>query len=101
MAQATGAPVVPVLIVGAEETHINLGQVRVLNQLLPLPLNLFPLPAKWKIKFLKPIYFSEPKALGERREQERNFAARVRVQMQTALTKELSGRNYIYFDQVL
>ena len=101
MAHSTGAPVIPVLIIGAEETHINLGQVKVLNQLLPLPLNLFPLPAKWKIKFLKPLHFSQPKAVSDWDHEEKNSASGVRLHMQTALTQEVSRRNYIYFDQVM
>src|SRR5690606_24060997 len=57
----TRAPVIPTLILGAEETHINLRQLKFTKYLfgtvLPLPLNVLPLPAKWKIIFMEPIYF--------------------------------------------
>lgn len=57
------APVVPTVIIGAEETHYNLARLHifqdVLKEPIPVPLNILPLPAKWKIKFLKPIDFSK------------------------------------------
>jgi 1-acyl-sn-glycerol-3-phosphate acyltransferase len=64
----TGVPIVPVSIVGAEETYPMLGNVRSLARLLGLPyfpvtptfpwlgpLGLIPLPSKWLIEFGKPI----------------------------------------------
>jgi 1-acyl-sn-glycerol-3-phosphate acyltransferase len=101
MAARTGAPVIPVIIIGAEETHINLGQVKILNQLLPLPLNYFPLPAKWKIRFLPPMKFA---ADGNEKKLEKKAelaAASVRRDMQTVLKKELAQRKYVYLDNVL
>jgi 1-acyl-sn-glycerol-3-phosphate acyltransferase len=114
MAARTGAPVIPVLIIGAEETHINLGQVKILNQLLPLPLNYFPLPAKWKIKLLEPVRFAPalarqgaapmpapgPARRGHPGELRRE-AAHVRHHMQAALREELARRRYIYLDKML
>jgi len=94
MAERTRAPIIPVVIIGAEETHINLGQLKVLDQLLPLPLNLFPLPAKWKIKILPPVRFS---AVGSTDE----FVAGVRTRMQTELNREVSNRSYVYFDRIM
>ncbi len=59
MALATEAQIVPTLIMGAEETHINLRKLKLSKYLrglvLPLPLNILPLPAKWKIVFEKPV----------------------------------------------
>lgn len=101
MAARTGAPVIPVIIIGAEETHINLGQVKILNQLLPLPLNYFPLPAKWKIKFLPPLRFAAaPGELKLEKKAER-AADSVRRDMQAALKKELAQRKYVYVENVL
>lgn len=97
MSLQTRTPIVPVLIIGAEETHINVGQISILGQLLPLPLNSFPLPAKWKIRFLEPIHLDEefretvtPTRLTE-------TAAKIRAHMQENLGEELSRRKYIYF----
>lgn len=59
MSLATHASIVPTIILGAEETHINIKKLKFSKFLqglvLPLPLNVVPLPAKWKIIFLKPI----------------------------------------------
>lgn len=64
----TGVPIVPVSIVGAEETYPMIGNVPSLARLLGLPyfpitptfpwlgpLGLVPLPSKWLIEFGKPI----------------------------------------------
>lgn len=94
MAAETKVPVVPIVIIGAEETHINIGQISILGQLFPLPLNSFPLPAKWKIKFLAPIYFD----VGEVTPFDfKEMADKVRKIMQDVLKKELGKRKYIYF----
>lgn len=100
MAAYTGATVVPVIIVGAEETHINLGQIKILNQLLPMPVNLVPLPAKWKIKFLKPIHFDSGLVSDDSVKAEK-AANRVRLEMQTALKNELALRKFIYHEKWL
>lgn len=94
MAEQTRAPIIPVVIIGAEETHINLGQLKFLDQILPLPLNIFPLPAKWKIKILEPIRFSPQSGTDE-------FISGVRMKMQTELNREIKQRSYVYFDQIL
>jgi 1-acyl-sn-glycerol-3-phosphate acyltransferase len=67
-ALATGAPIVPVSIVGAEEIHPMLGNVRTLARVLNLPyfpvtptfpwlgpLGLVPLPSKWYLEFGEPV----------------------------------------------
>jgi 1-acyl-sn-glycerol-3-phosphate acyltransferase len=64
----TGTPIIPVSIVGAEETYPLIGNIRPLARLLgapyfpvtPLfpwlgPLGLVPLPSKWIIEFGEPI----------------------------------------------
>ncbi len=97
MAARTGATVVPVIIVGAEETHINIGQIKIFNQLLPMPVNLVPLPAKWKIKFLKPLHFEAMPEVLESKKAEK-AAAKVRLEMQAELKKELAKRKFIYHE---
>jgi 1-acyl-sn-glycerol-3-phosphate acyltransferase len=55
----TNVPIVPAFVLGAEETHINLSQIKftkyLIGTVIPVPLNVIPLPVKWKIKFLPPI----------------------------------------------
>jgi 1-acyl-sn-glycerol-3-phosphate acyltransferase len=64
----TGTPIIPVSIVGAEETYPLLGNIRPLARLLGTPyfpvtptfpwlgpLGLLPLPSKWLIEFGEPI----------------------------------------------
>jgi 1-acyl-sn-glycerol-3-phosphate acyltransferase len=68
LALATGVPIVPVAIVGAEETHPLLGTWRWPAKVLGVPyfpitptfpwlglLGLVPLPSKWSIRFGRPI----------------------------------------------
>jgi len=64
----TGTPIIPVAIVGAEETYPMLADIKPLARLLKLPyfpvtptfpwlgpLGLVPLPSKWLIEFCPPI----------------------------------------------
>lgn len=59
VASAAAAPIVPVVIVGGEETHPVLTRLEFTKELigvgLPVPATLLPLPVKWKIRFLPPI----------------------------------------------
>ncbi|MFZ9669778.1 MAG: lysophospholipid acyltransferase family protein [Solirubrobacterales bacterium] len=67
----TGTPIVPVSVVGAEETYPKLGEIGLLARLtgapyfpftptFPLlgPLGLVPLPSRWRIAFLEPLDLS-------------------------------------------
>ena len=68
MAERHGAPVVPVAIVGSDEVHPALFSSKILARLVRLVwpaqrveemavyLNLIPLPIRWRIRFLDPIY---------------------------------------------
>jgi len=59
LAVETGAPIIPTLVTGAEEANINLKQLKLPkfldDVLLPIPLNILPLPTKWCIHILSPI----------------------------------------------
>jgi 1-acyl-sn-glycerol-3-phosphate acyltransferase len=67
LAERTGTPIIPVAIVGAEEVHPALTVSRRLAQLvrfvfpqqrveeIAVFLNPFPLPVRWKIRFLAPM----------------------------------------------
>jgi 1-acyl-sn-glycerol-3-phosphate acyltransferase len=68
----TGSPIVPISVVGAEETYISLGQSRTVARLAGLPyfpvtqafpwlgiLGLVPLPTKWYLDFGEPLSLNE------------------------------------------
>jgi 1-acyl-sn-glycerol-3-phosphate acyltransferase len=117
MAIQSQSTIVPCVIIGAEESHINLGNIDVgkgldkglsrlgLDRLgalgklaltglkIPLPVNLIPLPAKWRIVFLKPVTLEAR----EYTEQEiERLAHRIQKQVQKGIHDELKRRPYIY-----
>lgn len=96
MALATKAPIVPTLVLGAEETHINLSKLKFTKYLrgvvLPLPLNVLPLPVKWKIKFLPPVYLPYKPEAADDRDLVLEIAAELQEQMQDALAEEIQKR---------
>ncbi len=101
MAIETGAPIIPTMIIGAEETHINLNQIALTKflrgMILPLPLNFIPLPAKWKIKFLKPLYLPYKPSAVKNRELMMDIASDIREQIQESLQHELRARESVFF----
>ncbi len=100
MALETGSPIVPTLILGAEETHVNLSRLKFTKFLrgvvLPLPLNLIPLPSKWKIIFMEPIYLPYKKESANDRELVRELADDLQEKMQDRLNAELEKRDSIF-----
>lgn len=100
MALMTGAPIVPVLVIGAEETHINLSQLKFTKFLrglvIPLPLNVIPLPAKWKIRFLEPIVLPYAAEAAEDADLVHEIAQDIQEKMQAELTKEIKRRDSVY-----
>jgi 1-acyl-sn-glycerol-3-phosphate acyltransferase len=101
MALRNQCPIVPVIIIGAEETHINLSQLKFSKYLrgivLPLPLNIIPLPVKWKIRFLPPIHLPYKASAADDVELVYEIAADVRARMQHAIKEELKKRSSIFF----
>jgi 1-acyl-sn-glycerol-3-phosphate acyltransferase len=96
MALTAQCPIVPALVIGAEETHINLSQLKFTKYLrgavLPLPLNILPLPVKWKIKFLPPIYLPySPDTINDR-ELVSEIAEEIQESMQEHLSEEVQKR---------
>lgn len=96
MALATQSPIIPTLVIGAEETHINLSQLKFTKFLrgtvLPIPLNIIPLPVKWKIKYLPPIRLPySPSALDDR-DLILEITQEIQEQMQEALSEEIQKR---------
>ena len=100
MALQTGAPIVPTVILGAEETHINLKEIRMTRflrgSILPLPLNFLPLPVKWKIRFLKPIYLPYKSSAARDNQLVHEIAGEIREQIQSALAFEVKNRKSVF-----
>lgn len=96
MALATQSPIIPTLVIGAEESNINLSQLKFTKFLkgtvIPLPLNIIPLPVKWKIKFLPPIYLPYKPSAAEDRDLLLEIAEDIQEQMQEALADEIIKR---------
>ncbi len=94
MALETGSPVIPCIITGAEESNFNLGNINLerwhRKLRIPLPLNFFPAPAKWRIKILKPLKLESSASIFE-------TASNTQKMMQDVLREELRKRKYIYF----
>ena len=91
----------PTIILGAEETHINLAQLKFSKYLrglvLPLPLNVVPLPAKWKIKYLPPIELPYKASAADDRELLSELTQDIRERMQAAISEEAGKRDSIFF----
>lgn len=94
-------PIVPTIILGAEETHINLAEIKfgrfLRGVVLPLPLNVVPLPAKWKIKFLPPIHLPYKPEAADDRELLAELVQDIREQMQAVISEEAGKRGSIFF----
>lgn len=101
MAVDTGTPIIPTLVIGAEETHVNLSRLKLTRFLrgvvLPLPLNIIPLPSKWKIIFLDPIVLPYQRRAVHDRELMHELADEIRDKMQERLTAELKKRPSAFF----
>lgn len=110
IALATGAPIVPVAVVGGEEIHFSLGNSRTLAKLLnrlipqeradsfPIMLNLIPLPIKWRIEFCEPIEVSSygPDAARDPI-QVQQITEQVRARIQEALDRNLALRRSMFW----
>lgn len=96
MALETQTPIVPVVILGAEETHINLKKLKftkfLKGSVIPLPLNILPLPAKWRIRFLEPVLLPyKPSAVNDV-ELVHEITQDIQENMQLAIEEELQKR---------
>lgn len=107
----TKTPIVPVAIIGAEETNPMLGRIELLTKLLgvpyvpitptfPLlgPLGLLPAPAKWKIVFGEPMALDGhgPEAADDEILIGR-LSERVRATIQAMLDKAIGERRSVWF----
>ncbi len=105
MAMATKAPIVPTVVIGAEETNINLSNISLSKALkgtiIPIPLNLLPLPAKWKILFLPKISMNKySKKDAADSELVHSIAEEVKARIQSRIQEELKKREWIYFPKI-
>ncbi|WP_426752433.1 1-acyl-sn-glycerol-3-phosphate acyltransferase [Myxococcus sp. Y35] len=101
LALRTGAPIVPVAIVGAEETSPLLGRIPASFLGLPYvpltPLGPLPLPAKWSIRFGEPIGVEDfpPEAADDLGEVQR-LTERTREAIQSMLQSLLRERRSVF-----
>jgi 1-acyl-sn-glycerol-3-phosphate acyltransferase len=111
IALRTGAPIVPVAVVGSEEIYPKLGESRLLARLIGAPyvpltptfpalgaLGAVPLPSKWRIEFCPPIDLSKygPET-AENRSAVLELSERVRQTIQQALLDNLVKRGSAFF----
>ena len=100
MALETQSPLIPIIVIGAEESHINLKQLSVSRWIkgltIPLPLNLIPLPSKWKIVFLPPIYLPYSAEQVNDVDLVRELAEDIQERMQDNLSRLLEQRKQIF-----
>lgn len=105
LALATGSPIVPVSIVGAEEQYISIANARWLASLLGMPAfpiipqlfvgMLLPLPVKYRLRFGRPIYFEGDPDADDRVIEEKVMVVRRRIEDQ--LAKDLDERRGLFF----
>jgi 1-acyl-sn-glycerol-3-phosphate acyltransferase len=108
LALARGASIVPLAIIGGEESLPSLSTIRFLKPLLgtvlPVPLSLLPLPTRWKLIFHEPVRVSRAD-LGlddggdAQKEKERlqAFASSIRGRVQRTLDQETSNHGLVRF----
>ncbi|HEX2419279.1 MAG TPA: lysophospholipid acyltransferase family protein [Micromonosporaceae bacterium] len=105
----SGAPIIPVSIVGAEETYPLIGNIKPLARLFGLPyfpvtplfpwfgpLGLVPLPSKWLIEFGAPIHTTELDASPDDPMTVFNLADQVRESIQQTLYQVLLRREGVF-----
>ncbi|OGQ33988.1 MAG: hypothetical protein A3F16_07125 [Deltaproteobacteria bacterium RIFCSPHIGHO2_12_FULL_43_9] len=102
MAMETQAPIIPTYVIGAEESNITLSQLSLVKHLygalVPIPLNVLPLPAKWKIGFLPPIDMSKyTKEDASNRELVHKISRDVQCSIQDRINSELKKRKFVFF----
>jgi 1-acyl-sn-glycerol-3-phosphate acyltransferase len=110
VAMRTGAPIIPVAVVGAEELYPMVGNVRPLARLLGMPffpitplfpwtgpLGVVPLPTKWSIQFGEPVPMAEhgPEAATNPAVVTR-LTAQVRGRIQEMLLDMLARRRSVF-----
>jgi len=101
LAILTQAKITPCLVIGAEESNYNIGNIHLgkfINKLrIPIPVNLLPLPAKWDIHFLEAIDLSEFNEEDTRKPGLcQKIADEIKDKMQIELDTIIQKRDFIY-----
>nr|NIV40132.1 glycerol acyltransferase [Anaerolineae bacterium] len=111
MALNTGAPIVPVSVVGSEETYITLARLPTLSKVTGVPylpitltfpwlglLGFVPLPTKWYIDFGEPIPMDEyDQDAADNLVLVSQLADQVRLTIQDMIHARLARRRSIFF----
>ena len=104
LAMIAQVPIIPAFVIGAEETHINLSQIKftkyLMGSVMPIPLNVIPLPVKWKIKFLPPVYLDAKPADAMNRQKVYHETKFFRRLMQREIIEELRRRDQSDFSNL-
>ena len=103
VAMATQTPVVPVCVLGGEESNPVGRRIESYEDLLqikgglPIPRNLWPKPVKWRIRFLPPLSFADYTAAdAEDKDRVHAVAEDVRTRIQRELRKMKVERGHPY-----
>ena len=109
LALRTRSPIIPVTVVGAEETYPMIGSMNFVGRPLgfpffpitptfPLlgPLGFIPMPTKWWIDIGSPIVFDHPPEIAERPMIVNELGDKVRTTMQTMIDSRLSRRGNLF-----
>lgn len=97
MAMECQCSICPVIILGPEESHINLKKIDLTflkDTVLPVPLNVWPLPVKWKVRFLEPIQISDTLEAHPDQRSIRAQVKHIQEQLQGALDECLLERGH-------
>lgn len=96
----TQSPIIPTLIIGAEESQLNLKRLElpfiIKKLILPLPINFIPLPSRWKIVFLPPIDLPYNPSAADDNDLVHEITLDIQEKLQKALTAEIQSRKSIY-----
>jgi 1-acyl-sn-glycerol-3-phosphate acyltransferase len=106
MALQTGAPIVPVAVVGAEEQYVSVANIRTLARLLDMPAvpvmpqllvpgGFLPLPTKYRIYFGEPMTFQGDPDDEDAVMEEKVWV--VRSTIQSMLNRGLKERQHIFY----
>ncbi len=102
LAIMTNSPVIPVCILGAEENYINLGTIDWFEKThgirIPIPLNLLPIPSRWKMKFLPALSFAKYNKKDIKNEKfVKEIAENIRFRIQANIQMELVQKGIFKF----